>query len=1041
MSLSTGTVLENRYRIEALLGEGGMGAVYRAWHLGLHQNVAVKENRMASPASGRQFAREARMMARLRHPNLPRVTDHFVLPDGAQYLVMDYIEGEDLGQILQQTGALDEARALAWIDQVCDALVYLHGQDPPIIHRDIKPGNIKITPQGQIFLVDFGIAKIGEARERTRTGALGVTSGFSPPEQYGSGGTDARTDIYALAATLYALLTAQHPPDSVQRSIRLETLAPPRTLRPDLTPRVAVALEEALKTSPTDRPQTIAAFRALLQPTVEEIPGEASPSGPSSATVPIAPQPESVAEEIAPLESMTSSARLSWRVPAWAWGLGGLAALVLVVVVSGVLENPMFSQPPPTFTPTRTPTPTVTRTPTIVSPPSGSYLGDTWARPADEMVMVYVPAGEFQMGSDNGDDDEGPVYEVAMHSFWIDRIEVTNGQYQRCAEKGGCDPPREGNRLPPASYYGKSAYDDYPVVNVSWHQATGYCSWAGARLPTEAEWEYAARGPDARVFPWGDEFDGTQLNYCDANCPGDLADETVDDGYKDTAPVGSYPEGASWCGALDLAGNVCEWVADWYAEDTFESSSSRDPTGPSSGKDRVLRGGSWYDGPSGVGSAGRSRNKPDDALNLLGFRCVRSSEHATGIPTAVSTTRHTPTPTATPTRTPTPTSTPTPTPSGPALGDTWTRPADDMAMVYVPPGEFRMGSDTGDDDQKPAHSVALHGFWIDRAEVSVAQFRAFVQATGHETVAEQKGTSWTLVEAAGNWERLAGADWEHPQGPASSPGDDHPVVHMSSYDAAAYCEWAGARLPTEAEWEYAARGPEGWTYPWGDTFDGERLNYCDVNCPVEWRNTEANDGYPGLAPVGSYAAGASWCGALDLAGNVFEWVADWYGDYAVKRQENPTGPATGEDGLLRGGGWVDGSTRARGAYRHRGEPDSRNNNNGFRCVRGAAEGAVVAPTPTPQPGLVVEGQVRREDGAALPNVSIYRSYASYEGSVIAITDQEGSYRSDHEHIPGDEMVTVWAKLDGYTFEPERESWRHYAGHEVRTLDFHASKVR
>ena len=362
MSLSTGTVLENRYRIDALLGEGGMGAVYRASDQRLRQFVAIKENRMASPASARQFESEALMMARLRHPNLPRVGDHFITPDGAQYLVMDYIEGEDLGQILERTGALDEARALAWIDQVCDALVYLHSQNPPIIHRDIKPGNIKITPQGQVFLVDFGIAKIGEARERTRTGALGVTTGYSPPEQHGSGGTDARSDVYALGATLYTLLTGRVPPDSVQRSIKAEILTPPRQLRPDLNPSLASAISAALNTTPTDRPQTIAAFRALLRP--------------GAGTRPPGPSP------------------FGRPVPVWAWVVGAAAVLLLcgltAAALGAALPSLLGTQ---TQTPVRTeapltPVPTEARTTDAATEPPSQE-----SSPSTESTVVLTVSG------------------------------------------------------------------------------------------------------------------------------------------------------------------------------------------------------------------------------------------------------------------------------------------------------------------------------------------------------------------------------------------------------------------------------------------------------------------------------------------------------------------------------------------------------------------------------------------------------------------------------------------------------------------------
>ncbi len=293
MLLAKGNILGNRYRIDALLGSGGMGAVYRAWDLRLDRYVAIKENALASPESARQFEREAKMMARLRHPNLPTVSDHFVARSGAQYLVMDYIEGEDLGQMLQRAGPLDESRAIAWIQQVCDALIYLHSQRPPIIHRDIKPANIKIAPDASgtsnVYLVDFGIAKVGDAQSKTAVGALGVTAGFSPPEQYGEGGTDARSDVYALGATLYALLTGQTPPDSVRLAIKAAVLPRPRTVRSDISPAVASAVEAALQTSPTDRPQTVAAFRALLPRVAPALPFSprwaptAEPSDPESA--------------------------------------------------------------------------------------------------------------------------------------------------------------------------------------------------------------------------------------------------------------------------------------------------------------------------------------------------------------------------------------------------------------------------------------------------------------------------------------------------------------------------------------------------------------------------------------------------------------------------------------------------------------------------------------------------------------------------------------------------------------------------------------
>ncbi|MBN2550836.1 MAG: serine/threonine protein kinase, partial [Anaerolineales bacterium] len=203
MTLSPGQTLNNRYRIVTLLGQGGFGAVYRAWDLNLERPRALKENLDTSEAAQRQFKREAQLLSDLSHPNLPKVIDHFVLPGQGQYLVMEYVEGEDLQQMLERQGPLTEAQALDWIGQVCEALIYLHSQTPPVIHRDIKPANIKITPQGKAMMVDFGIAKASAAGQKTTVGARAVTPGYSPPEQYGQGTTDAQSDVYALGATLY----------------------------------------------------------------------------------------------------------------------------------------------------------------------------------------------------------------------------------------------------------------------------------------------------------------------------------------------------------------------------------------------------------------------------------------------------------------------------------------------------------------------------------------------------------------------------------------------------------------------------------------------------------------------------------------------------------------------------------------------------------------------------------------------------------------------------------------------------------------------
>ena len=273
-------------------------------------------------------------------------------------------------------------------------------------------------------------------------------------------------------------------------------------------------------------------------------------------------------------------------------------------------------------------------------------------------------------------------------------------------------------------------------------------------------------------------------------------------------------------------------------------------------------------------------------------------------------------------------------PLNPDLGSVWPRPQDQMSMVYVPAGSFLMGSEDGSDDEKPVHEVTLDGFWIDRTEVSNEQFGQFVSDTGHETTAEKEGSGWIVVGES--WEYAEGADWQHPQGPDSdlSNMEDHPVVLVSWEDADTYCDWAGGRLPSEAQWEYTARGPQSLIYPWGATFDGEKANFCDQNCVLEWKDESINDSFAQTAAVGSYQDGASWAGALDMAGNVGDWVSDWYGEsyYTSSPQGNPEGPDDGDFKVLRGGSWLSRSIYLRGAYRNDDVLDSRYDSFGFRCA-------------------------------------------------------------------------------------------------------------
>ncbi len=246
----------------------------------------------------------------------------------------------------------------------------------------------------------------------------------------------------------------------------------------------------------------------------------------------------------------------------------------------------------------------------------------------DKMKMILIQGGSFQMGglSDAALPNEKPSHKVTLKGFWLDQTEVTNAQYAQCVASGPCEIPKELKSATRSDYYKNPEYADYPVVFVTWNQAKAYCEWAGRRLPTEAEWEYAARGTDFREYPWGDDKPGEGTANFDYK-------------NKDTVKVGSYPEGASPFGILDMAGNVWEWVADFYSPSYYEKSPAENPTGPDKagvhGLQMVLRGGSWADGWKELRVSNRgfalAQNLEADKLsdsyagvanNRTGFRCA-----------------------------------------------------------------------------------------------------------------------------------------------------------------------------------------------------------------------------------------------------------------------------------------------------------------------------------------------------------------------------------------------------------------------------------
>lgn len=271
--------------------------------------------------------------------------------------------------------------------------------------------------------------------------------------------------------------------------------------------------------------------------------------------------------------------------------------------------------------------------------------------PKDEMKMLFVPEGEFFMGSDDeavieaieqcsisysdtcGDEMyyyEQPRHAVFLDGFWIDQTEISNVQYKKCVSEGVCSAPSALSSQTRKEYYLVKKFDDYPVINISWEQAKTYCEWAGRRLPSEAEWEKAARGVDGRLYPWGNDFKGDVLNFCDVNCPhsGVIHFSDWDDGYSDTAPVNEYPDGISPYGVFNMAGNVAEWVSDWLNFDYYSISPYENPQVVQSPpltelQVKIIRGGAFFDPPVGVRTTDRIRYQPKDiSMDWVGFRCV-----------------------------------------------------------------------------------------------------------------------------------------------------------------------------------------------------------------------------------------------------------------------------------------------------------------------------------------------------------------------------------------------------------------------------------
>jgi serine/threonine protein kinase len=629
-------MLDNRYIIESLIGQGGMGAVYRAIDTRIVGRVcAIKEMSVLSlpdherPEAVQNFQQEAQLLATLKHPNLPQVHDFFQDgTSGRHYLVMDFVQGATLEELLLQQGRpFTEQQVRTWGWQLCDVLHYLHNQSPPVIFRDLKPQNIMLDQNGQLKLIDFGIARFFKVAKSKDTRAIG-TIGYAPPEQHGRGQTDPRSDVYSLGATLWRLLTAQDPADDPYR------LPGVRRYNTAVSAELEAVIQRAMQLRPEDRFQSALEFRDALQPQVGLPPPPPPPirlmlfvillllAGGGIGWV-VLNNPEPTSTPLPPTSASTVIARVTSSATPAPTENGGVTSSPPSLPTS---EKDTLT-PTPSHTPSATPTFTQTPTPDTGLPPS--LMG------VDGVEMVLVPAGDFIMGSTSDDVDtavalcsqsgnrcsrsdftnEMPQRTVYLSDFYIDVTEITNDQYRACVNAGVCAAPSDSGapdaRYSVNNYYNRSQYGDYPVVRIRWEDARTYCQWAGEQLPTEAQWEKAARGTDGRIFPWGNNFNNNRAN-------------TEEGGGDSLKPVGSYPDGRSPYGVYDMAGSVWEYVADWYSDTYYQNASNTDPTGPSSGADHVLRGGSYSDFKEFARVT--NRGTPHSGSIRSGFRGFRCAE-------------------------------------------------------------------------------------------------------------------------------------------------------------------------------------------------------------------------------------------------------------------------------------------------------------------------------------------------------------------------------------------------------------------------------
>ena len=665
--LAPNTTLQNRYVIESMLGQGGMGAVYKAVDQRFGNIVALKQTLVDGEQLRKAFQREAVLLNGLRHAALPVVMDYFTEGNGV-FLIMQYIPGKDLAELLEQKGGpFPSEQVLWWADQLLDALDYLHNHQPPVIHRDIKPHNLKLAERDQIILLDFGLAKeSAEVSSETSksTSVLGYTPSYAPFEQIQGSGTDARTDIYSLAATLYHLITGVTPADALTRTGAVvnsqpDPLIPANQINSEVTPAVAAVLMHAMSLNREHRPSTAhemrnalreASYRPIHSARETHVIGNQASTKVKDATVAaVASSQRKTIQSPAPVsdpeKTTVTPEDLAGRSKRWIV-VGVILLIVAAAAVAFVLWQksktvtpPVAQQQPAVEAPKpASPQPTANAIPiksfafdlvttddkgaiTNRSRGEAKYFSEDLGT-GITLDMVLIPAGNFLMGSPDSEKfrfgEEGPQRNVGVPSFYMGKFEITQAQWQAVANL----PKIKLDLNPsPSNFEGV----DRPIQNVTWDEAQEFCARLSKktgrkwRLPSEAEWEYACRAGTTTPFYYGENITSDLANY-NGQEPYDKGPRGII--RKQTTVVGKTGF-ANTFGLYDMHGNMWEWCLDPWHEN-YRAAPLDGSVWESGGVNslRIVRGGAWNRSANNCRSAYRLKIAPGKRYDVIGFRVV-----------------------------------------------------------------------------------------------------------------------------------------------------------------------------------------------------------------------------------------------------------------------------------------------------------------------------------------------------------------------------------------------------------------------------------